>query len=169
MIFILLGDQPQNLLLRSEEWGDAAWDRLSALTVTDDDEPAPNGTTTAEKCEPSGANAFIGQNSVSVTANLIYTLSFYAKSVAGEEVISFAIRKDDLTLIGANESITVTAGWKRFQLSRDVGAETSITVMFGGGSTWSSGASEDIYCWGAQLNEGAVATPYVKTEGTAVL
>ena len=163
---VLIGETPVNLLLRSEELEDAAWN-VTTVTLTPDtvETLAPNETQTAEKLAPTGTNSFLRQTGIAVVPNRIYTWSIWLKSTGADRSIRIGIHDNGLSLIQGN-SITVTPDWQRFEVSADVGANSLIQVLIGGGSTWSTG--EDVYGWGGQLNPGGKADSYVKTIDTQV-
>ena len=172
MLPLLAGDGAQNLVKWSEQLendpGGSGWGDVN-LTVSADtgESAAPDGSSTAEKMEPTTANAQLLSTSssghrVPVNANHTYTFSIWLKSATGGDVaMALSIRKINLTLISANKDITVTTAWQRFWVSVGVGSETEARLSVGGGNKWSSG--EDVYGWGAQMNEGPTAGPYVKT------
>jgi hypothetical protein len=68
-----------NLVLRSQEFDNAAWTK-SSVTVTANDAIAPDGTLTADKLTESGSGAITRPGTaLTVTAATNYTVSFYAR------------------------------------------------------------------------------------------
>jgi len=165
-----------NLLAYTEEFDNAAWTK-SSLSVTANAAVAPDGSTTAEKLYPSVSAGRIYRN---VTTGTGSVFSFYAK--AGEMTAvnirapnnsPAAIAYLDLntgTVSGVNGSYgsasvtSVGNGWYRFVF---VLTATLTAISFApcdaAGSTASTpSGTNGIYAWGAQLEEGSVASAYVK-------
>ncbi len=153
-----------NLLDFSEEFGNAAWNATLAST-TPDVAPVPDGSLTADLLTPTGTNAFIRQV-VAATQNRDYTFSIHLKSTGADQAIRISIHDAGLSLI-SSQSITVTSSWQRFEVSANSGPNTTLQVLLGGGSTWSTG--EDVHGWGAQLNEGTAALSYESTTDNQTL
>ena len=148
----------QNLLDFSEDFGNVAWNSTS-VSSTPDVAVAPSGGLTADLLNPTGANAFIRQIVV-VSPNNDYTFSIHLKSTGADRGVRISIHDAGLVLI-SSQLITVTSFWQRFEVSANSGPNSTLQVLIGGGSTWSSG--EDVDGWGAQLNEGASTLDYQKT------
>jgi hypothetical protein len=159
-----------NLLLRSEEFDNASWEKFRSGTgvvpvVTANYETAPDGSQTADRVQLSlGAGTATGDISYlfQSAATSGATFSIYAKSNTTPCVVFFR-NGDDVT------TINITTSWQRFELFRSA----SITgVQFGirganyGGATNSS--TVDISVWGAQLETGDIATDYIPTTTAAV-
>jgi hypothetical protein len=79
-----IGWSPHNVILRSEEFDDAVWDRnTNSTTVSANATTAPDGASTADKLVESSGGSFhiIRQLSQNVTAtSSIFTVSCYAKA-----------------------------------------------------------------------------------------
>lgn len=154
----------RNLLEDSEGFGMAAWNPAN-VSVTADVAPAPDGTSSADLLAPTSTNSFIRQF-VTAQQNYDYAFSVYLKSPGADLSMLIGIFDGSLGLIDS-VTITVTGTWQRFEISANAGANTTVQVLLGGGSTWSTG--EDVHAWGAQMNEGLSALTYERTTDNQVL
>ena len=173
---------PRNLLLYSEQFDNANWGKINA-TVTTNTTTAPNGTLTADKLIATavngthlvlqiGAGAVLGQN---------LTLSVYAKS-AGLTRLQFVnngggsgISSYDLITGIATLSSGVSAtmqdvgnGWYRCVLTFAPSATGNFNIQIrlldsSGNSTFTGNDVDGIFAWGAQIDNGSVATEYFPT------
>ena len=149
---VLVESQSTNLLLYSQEF-DNAWWKKNSSTVTANDTTAPDGTTTAEKLALGGVNlARLFRNSTVTTSNT-HVFSIWMKGTAGEQVTLEAGS-------GAN-SVTLTANWVRYSVV-NTGGETSTNVKVINRSSNGDDAN-DIYVWGAQLEEASTPSSYIVT------
>jgi len=177
-----------NLLQYSEEFDQAYWTR-TLITVSANNDTAPNGQISAEKITPTVSNGghYVRRDVSGLTANVAYTLSFYAKS-AGYSRAGLIIGTTDLSTRATAEfnldTATVTAqsgqlatsvanvggGWVKISLSaQNINTTTyrcEIRVLDSGGATdsYTGDGTSGIYIWGAQLEEGSTATPYIKSD-----
>lgn len=177
----------QNLLLRSEELDNVVWDK-TGYTVIANDTIAPNGTLTADKLIDSGGSTFFAQ-SVIIPVNSLNTHSFYLKKINHDWVrISIASGGNQVNLwgnvsngtigvsntVGTSTNISVAVsdvggGWYRFSISGLIPTVTSVSVFICSATSNGSGTrvvGGERYQWGGQVNAGATATGYIKTEGT---
>ncbi len=138
----------ENLLLRSQEFDNAAWVKQNSI-FTADATTAPDGTTTADTLSE-GTTAAVGHyfnTSFSISANTTYAASIFAKNVDGQYVFItlrgasgnivyavFDISAGTLSTSGAlgtGFSVTSTSitsvgnGWYRCVLVAQVGANIS--------------------------------------------
>lgn len=155
-----------NLLLWSEEFQQAAWTK-TGVTVTADQVNDPNGELTADLVDANDILAArIDQAAPGApVAGLTYTLSVYFKagpdSLGGAGTLALV---DDAggSNVAAIESSLATE-WLRVAVS--IEAQPGATAL-----TCRIRPDEDdgksLYVWGAKLEEGPVATAYVKREGT---
>ena len=149
---VLVEAQATNLLLYSQEF-DNAWWKKNSSTVTANDAVAPDGTTTAEKLALGGVNfARIFRNSTVTTSNT-HTFSIWMKGTAGEQVT--------LEAGSGSSSVVLTADWVRYSVV-NTGGETSTNVKVINRHTNGDDAN-DIYIWGAQLEEASTASSYILT------
>jgi hypothetical protein len=180
---LLIEEQRTNLVLRSDDFANAAW-TSGSQTVSSNVAIAPDGTLTAEKLI---ANTGTIYQSVTIANSTNYTWSIYAK--AGEKSWLRLLAQDTVTLlsayfnlatgtigtVGSGATATITAvgnGWYRCTISK-TSASTSgffnFGVVDGDNTTVSTGNGfSGIYIWGAQLEAGAFATSYIPTVASQV-
>lgn len=164
----VLGYAPHNLLLRSQEFDNAAWSPGGG-SVSANSASSPDGTITADTYTEDSAttrHAILPASAVTVAASATYTASVYAKYVdrqylslsfnyqSGADV--YAAARFDLingtvasTSNGGSggtvtsSSITdVGGGWYRCTVSGTIGAFTTALIFVstaGDGTTWSAG------------------------------
>jgi hypothetical protein len=192
---LLVEPQRTNLLLRSEEFDDGAWLK-SQVTVTANDEVAPDGTLTADKLvELSSINVSPRVEQLQpVTAGAIYTVSSYVKKserqflqiifFGGEFGLNaFANFDLDAGAVGTVGSaatasiVDVGNGWYRCTATAEALATsnasgvsfriiTSATATRG--QTYTGDGTSGIFLWGAQLEEGSTASSYIPTVASTV-
>jgi hypothetical protein len=178
-----------NLVTYSEQFDNAAWTKTAA-TITANSVVAPDGTTTADALIANTANAlhyFSGSFGAAVTT---YTLSFFAKS-AGYRFVVFTnnggtnmARGFDLsngtTFVNASgyseplsyAIVPVGNGWYRCSITFNKTTATScgygVWLNNGSADTFVGDGTSGIFIWGAQLEPGTTASPYVATTSAAI-
>jgi hypothetical protein len=178
---------PHNLLTYSEQFDNAVWVKGAAVTITANAITAPDGTTTADKFNYSALTNTPSQTITSTTTT--YTIATYVKpsntsfcrlrvaAVGGSATVFnsyFNITTGVVSSTGVATadfgsllpSITsVGNGWYRISVTFTVlSALTSIAygIIASQTSGGASAAGDELYAWGAQLNEGALQ-PYYST------
>jgi hypothetical protein len=183
----LVEETRTNLATRSEEFNDAAWPSKLRVTVSPNQEIAPNGAMTADKLiEDATASA-----THYIFRSYVVPIGTYAWSVfvkAGERT-QCALRLDqgtpqifsifDLSLgtvilqgSGHTASITpVGNGIYRCTVVRSVAIAalaTGVGIAVGGNNTYTGDGTSGIYIWGGQVEAGGEVTSYIPTAATAV-
>ena len=191
---LLLEPQRSNLVNFSE-YIDSYWNPFGNISITDNDSTSPEGVQNATKISAAATTtAGIGiQKGISVTANQLHTISFFAKETdfryiqlfhGSNQVTSNARTNFDIQegVVTYEESGVVTAsiedygnGWYRCIATME--ALTSvlqayIVVAPTGTATRSpqiSATAGDSYqLYGIQMEQGSYATSYIPTYGTSV-
>jgi hypothetical protein len=179
-----------NLLLRSEEFDNAAWTKTN-LTVSSNVIVAPNGTLTSDKLvEGSGSVTPILAQAVSVTSGASYTFTVYAK----EDLTS---AKRYLTLLlpsaqfGSNVRVTfnlangtsvstnnpdatsiifVGDGWYRCSVTEAATSTGSAGVQIRVSNaspdtltSYTGDGTSGLFIWGAQLEQSSTVGEYIPT------
>jgi hypothetical protein len=171
-----------NLLLRSEEFDNAAWTKTRS-SITSNTIVAPDGTLTGDKLveDTTASNTHQVSQPASLTAGT-HTYSIFAK--AGERSVLQTFRANlniDLfthtfnlstgTASGTGASIvSVGNGWYLCisTVTVNTTGSTGINFSINNGSTnsYTGDGTSGIYLWGAQLEEASTAGEYVKTTAT---
>jgi hypothetical protein len=157
---ILVEPQRTNLVLYSEQFDNASWQKAIGSFITPNTLESPSDTLTADLL--SGVNFNTGQN-VSVLAGT-YTFSVYVKSQGLDIGKEIAVRFQNSPFPQTN--ITTDGNWQRISVTITVTSTTTLSprvLIFG-----LTNPVSQIYIWGAQLEVGSNATSYIPTVASAV-
>ena len=190
---LLIEEQRTNLFTYSEQFDNAAWNKLNA-TVTANATVSPDGVADADALVEDTTNgSHLVQQFISFTTGTAYTLSFYVKA-GTRSWVSIALPSAaftgapssyyDLsgagalgTAAGSPTSRTITAvgnGWYRITITATAtataGGNTFIRSATGDNAGVYAGVSgaQALYLYGAQLEAGAFATSYIPTVASQV-
>jgi hypothetical protein len=183
---ILIEEQRTNLLVRSEEFDNASWNKLGA-TITANVAPSPDGTLGADALvEDTSTGAHVVFQPISFVSGTTYTATVFAKAGTRTRLnivcVTGAIFNGDFdltngTIIGTysgTSSITPAGdGWYRCQMTATAGATASGNVQFrlissGTTTSYTGDGTSRLFLWGAQTEAGAFATSYIPTVASQV-
>jgi hypothetical protein len=184
-----------NLLLRSEEFGDASWTKGNA-SITANSIAAPNGTLTGAKIvEDTSSATHYARRSTSPTINTNpITFSVYVKAaeriyvgLAIQEATTFTRQSNVNFNLGSGTAntvgniggagsasatiIPVGNGWYRCTLTTTLGGTDTnalswIYVSTSSGFNYTGDGTSGVYLWGAQLEQSATVGEYIPTTST---
>ena len=182
-----------NLLLRSEEFNDAAW-TTTRSSVTANAITAPNGTLTADQIieDTTATNTHNIAQTISFVSGNTYTVSVFAKATASPrflqiQFVSAAFGSNKRPVFDLVNGTAVAAvdttvdiqsignGWFRCVASALATATVSSTVLFqlanaytvgGGSATYTGDGVSGLYLWGAQTEQSATVGEYIPTTST---
>jgi hypothetical protein len=184
---LLVEEARTNLLTYSEQFDNAAWTKSNS-TVTANSVVAPDGTTTADKCQEDSVNTYHYSFQQRTYSAGVHTISAYFK--AAERSFAWLYLNTGATatayfnlatgVVGTvsgtgspTASITSVAnGWYRCTLTATVpatvgGAGYGIALADNTPS-YTGTTGSGIYVWGAQLEAGAFPTSYIPTTTASV-
>ena len=159
---LLLEAPATNLIRRSQEFSNSAWDTYNITSRTDNAATGPDNLTSATRVVLAGQYAIVYQG-VSTTAGVTYTFSFWAKRESGNT--AFVIHHN-FSATGSNTAFTMTDNWQRYEVS--VLGKTGGGFVEWGVQDRNVSGQGTILLWGAQLEVGSGASSYIPTGASQV-
>ncbi len=163
---VVLSGAPQNFVLYSEEMDNVANWFPGQLTVTANTTVAPDATTTGDTLDVTGDFASHLQI-ITVTANTLYTFSFYAMSGTATSVYySVYDNTNAADIVARTNYYSAINGstWTRVTVSFTTPASCVSAIVYPNRSLTERGTTK---VWGVQLNQGTLRV-YTKTTGSIV-
>lgn len=182
---LLIEEQRTNLLTYSEDFSNAAWQKVD-VTISANSAVAPDGATTADKMiESTAAGVSHYVNQLLGTIGALETLTVYAKPAGRNWVYLqigsfgnsayFDVQNGTVGTVsgaGATASIeNVGNGWFRCRYTQTrVGSSVNIfaPATSNGGLSYTGDGTSGLFIWGAQLEAGAFPTSYIPTVASQV-
>jgi hypothetical protein len=175
---LLVEPSAANYLPRSQEFDNAAWSKnatgLNTSIGTNGIEAnvaiSPDGTQNADRANfllQPDADLGLTQNYAAATSGQTYNMSIWVKGEGaniGKQIKAQIKRTSGGTFVGTIATITLTSGWVRFTTSA-ITLGTSNSGVF---VAITSNDATNALIWGAQLEQGSVATSYIPTTTAAV-
>jgi hypothetical protein len=192
---LLVEGSASNIQVRSEEFDNAAWNKIN-ITATANQITSPDNTTNADKIlRTSTSSSYMQDTSTKSATALQMTTSVFVKQGEGDY---FALRSTGTypnrvdakfqfstkTIYSYNAVGTFTAGktkveeygngWFRLQFEYTTDTATTISATFSPRSSdgvidaTNSTSTSFVYLWGCQVEQSVGASTYIKTESTAI-
>jgi hypothetical protein len=183
------GTSRTNLLVRSEDFDNASWSKVNT-TVAANSITDPNGTITADTItdsnDASAAIHSVTSQNQSFTSGLSYTVSVYARAGTQPGVAfvlpaaaftsnltaAFNISTGTIVSLDSGMAGSITAvggGWYRCTATATAtttaSSSTAVQIRIATASTsfYQGNGTGTIRLWGAQLEVGSAATPYIQS------
>ncbi|HWF02653.1 MAG TPA: hypothetical protein VHA06_03150, partial [Candidatus Angelobacter sp.] len=146
-----------NWLLHSEEFDNAVWTKQTGVTVTPNTAVDPIGGNTADTISTGSTSDGVFQSTSLVSQNGVQvTFSVWLRAAANVAATLQVVRSGaDLEQI----FITVTPVWQRFIMTHSPTWTAAAAVQ----ANILIAATSSIFAWGAQIEDGTVATQYRQT------
>jgi hypothetical protein len=175
---LLVEPSAVNYFLRSQEFDNASWGKnvsgintgIGTSGIEANVAVSPDGTQNADRVNfllQTDVDLGLNQNYAAATSGQVYNTSIWFKGEGaniGKQIKVQMKRTTGGVFVGTTATITLTSGWVRFASSAiTLGASNSGVIV-----VVSSNDATNALIWGAQLEQGSVATSYIPTTTAAV-
>jgi surface protein len=160
----LIKEAAVNEVLYSEQFDNASWSKASGSTVLANQAIAPDGKQTADLISVPASNPGV-YRTITVQNGKTYTWSVYVKGTPGE-IINVGVNSG---VTPSYQQVILTSEWQRVSGSITT-VSTGLAFHFRSDFPVPAGqvGAFDVYIWGAQVEEGSTATPYIRTTSQAL-
>jgi uncharacterized protein YmfQ (DUF2313 family) len=160
-----------NLLLRSQEFDNATWIK-NLSSVAPNTATAPDGTLTADTLTLSGGGYCTVEQLVSGVGGSVgqaWTGSVWLKGTVGQTLRLFLFAPGGGVDDYYETVVTLTSAWQRYTVTGTIehGGHTAMEFAIDR-DTGRGDSAGTVQAWGAQLEVGAAATPYIVTTSAPV-
>lgn len=177
---VLVEPQRTNLLLRSQEFDNASWNKVHS-SVTPNTITSPDGTSNADKLvENTSISQHRIEQSISGVGGTIYVFSVFAKK-AERDIIALRtgngpVRRFDLNLgvaLDSDSNITNEGnGWYKCQvfqiLTTSITMFSRINIYQGTSISYDGDGTSGVFIWQAQLEQATTASSIIPTTSATV-
>jgi hypothetical protein len=152
----------RNLLVRTEEFENAAWSKFGA-TVAVNTSMAPDGTLTADTLTSTGTDPYVVQ--VVNSTQLAHTVSVWLRGIGssiGKRPVLFLVRDAYAESFNSGALLPLlTSEWQRYTFTATFSAAPTSQTQARIDVVDSTPAIGDaVFIWGAQLETGSIVSPY---------